>query len=495
LALVGVFRAPAGPAAGALPPGCTARLPPGSADGGEPVFSLAYSPDGKALAAAGYEPTVRLWQPESGRELRRFRVPAGAVRSVAFAPDGKTLATAGADRTARLWEVAAGKELRVLRAHRFAVQYVAFAPDGKTVATGGGFSDPEVRLYDAATGKERLVLRTDSDDGGACGAFAPGGKTLACGTIRGLLRVWDAGSGKDLLSVRAHQKGVTGVQYLPDGATLVTAGGDGLVRLWDADRGEELRALKGHAGAVHALAVRPDGMLLATGGADRSVRLWEVATGREVLRLEGHEDDVKAVAFAPGGRALASGGADGFILLWDQRGAGRGKAEGPSKEELGRLWGDLAGADAPRAYRALWRLVDGGRDSVAFLRKRQAEVPRTSPEAARWVARLDSDRFDERQEATKRLRELGWQAEPALQKALEDRPSLEVRQRLERLHRALRKAEPSPDLLRGLRVIDVLERIGTREARELLRGLAGREPAGRLHREAKAALARLEGKR
>jgi WD40 repeat protein len=469
---------------------------------GEPVFSLAYSPDGKILASAGYEPVVRLWSVATGKEMRQLRGHTAAVRCVAFSKDGKLMATASSDRTVRLWDAATGKERWAQKAHVFASLQVAISPDDRTVATVAGFGEETIRRWDTATGQPRgdaLGNPEERSGGMACVAFAPNGKILAGGTIRGLLHAWDTSRGKILFQFRAHEKGVEAIRFSPDGTLLATAGGDAVVRLWDPKREAEVRALKGHRGRVHCLAFSPDGGTIASGGEDHTVRLWETVTGKEVARWEGHADDVKSVAFAPRGRVVASGGSDGVIFLWDVTGAGNDGRKGQIKlsgKELDSLWSDLAGSSAAKAHRAEWTLVAAGDEAVAFL-KRQLPQPAKGPsaETSRLVAELESDQFAMRKKAMEQLRKLNWQAEPALRKALRSRPSLEVKQRVETLLQELRKTELPAEMLRGLRAVRVLEHAKTPGARRLLDALAGGDADDRLTGAAKAAVTRLETRR
>jgi WD40 repeat protein len=480
----------------ALPAGCVARLPAGGE--GEPVFSIAYSPDGKVLASAGYEPVVRLWAVATGKELRQLRGHTGAVRWAAFSPDGNLVATLGSDRTVRAWEAATGKERWSKAGHRFGGGGGAFSPDGKAVATVAGFGDPAVLLWVSATGQRLRDPLGDKErsSGAACVAFAPDGKSLAEGTVRGLVRIWAPDSGKLLFQFHTHEKGVAAVGFSPDGTLLASAGGDGLVRLWEPKREAEVRALRGHRGRAHCVVFSPDGGTLASAGEDHTVRLWETTTGKEVARWEGHADDVKAVAFAPGGREVASGGSDGVIFVWDVTGMGKAGRKGPGKhstKELAALWADLAGASAAKAHHAIWALAGAGEQAVALLEKRLSQRPKEpASEASKRVADLASDKGEVRKTATERLRTLGWQAEPALHRALRSRPTLEVRQRVEALLEALWKTEMPADLVRELRAVRVLEQAGTAGGRRLLETLAKGDADERLTKASRAAVERLK---
>ena len=225
------------------------------------VCGVAFSPKRTLLATAGYDESVRLWDPATGAAVRILSGHAGAVFKVAFSPDGTLLATAGYDQSVRLWDVDTGEAVRILSGHAGTVWGVAFSPDGTLLATAG---------YDQS------------------------------------VRLWDVGTGEAVRILSGHADSVWGVAFSPDGTLLATAGDDESVRLWDPATGAAVRILSGHAGAVSGVAFSPDGTLLATAGYDQSVRLWDPATGAAVRILSGHAGAVFGVAFSP----------DGTLLVW-----------------------------------------------------------------------------------------------------------------------------------------------------------------------------------
>jgi WD40 repeat protein len=288
--------------------------------------SVAFSPDGRRLAAGFTSGEIKLWDLATGEVTASGRVHAnGGDNSVAFSPDGLTLASGGNDGKVKFWMVTTGELSDTIEVGTSWIGQVVFSPDGKTLATThlpgitrDGIRTQTVRLWDVGTGRMRPTLRNCIERMSFV-AFSPDGKTLATGGEE--VSLWDVTDGSKRVSPKGHTKDITSLAFSSDGRLLATGSKDKTVRLWDVTTGRERNTFT-QTDVVDSVAFTPDGQILVAGDHHGIVRLWDVAAGRERTNLRVNppptglaQDTVWSVAISPDGKTLATSSVQ--LRLWD----------------------------------------------------------------------------------------------------------------------------------------------------------------------------------
>ena len=470
-----------------LPEGAIARLGKVRYPHVGRVTSIAFSPDGNTLVAAAWDGSIWFWDLKTRQEIRHHAGPPALIKRI-LSPDGRFFASASKDGIIHVHDTVTRRESLRLPGEPAPTCSLAFSQDSKSLASHGA-REP-LHIWNVSTGQEMRQIPIPRNQGSGP-PFSLGRKLLAYVRDRDTITLFDMDTGKNVHQLTKRYSSPTDFAFSPNGKILATVGYHKGIHLWDLTTGRELPGLEAEAMSL-GVVFASDGRSVATVGGENEILVWELKTRQERCRFRSPDKNPGVLVYSPDGSLLAQGSDDTTVILWDVTGGsllkGRAKESPPSAAQMQSLWKDLAQAEAGNAYQAMATLIAAPVSSVPYL---ETHLPSTSSasseQISRWAADLDNSRFASRKEAMQELEKLGDFAEPVLRPLLQGKLSLEKRQRVEEL---LNKLEASPERLRTLRTIEVLERIGTPSALRVLHKLASRKPANSMAAEAQASLSR-----
>ncbi|HLO47930.1 MAG TPA: WD40 repeat domain-containing protein, partial [Kamptonema sp.] len=273
------------------------------------VNDLSFSPDGKLLAAASSDGIVKLWNIE-GNLIKTFSGHSEKINSISFSPDGKRLGTASDDKTIKLWNLD-GSLIKTLTGHTERVTRISWSSNSKNIASVS--EDKTVRLWSIDSNKSKICK--GHTDYIMDVSFSPDGKMLATASLDKTVKIWQPDC-KIIANFAEQEKGAISVSFSSDGKMLASGSDDYTARVWSLEPGGAgailLNQFKGHGDQVTSVKFSPDGKNLATASADKTVKIWRL-DGDIPLR---HDGFIESVSFSPDGKTFASASADGQVKLW-----------------------------------------------------------------------------------------------------------------------------------------------------------------------------------
>jgi hypothetical protein len=347
-----------------------------------------------------------------------------------------------------------------------------------------------VELMDTTTGKRIGTIATAARNAAVGGVFSADGRCLAFDMNDGTVTLYELATGqvRRTYGTKLHA---------PDNAGRAGANGPIFAAVANYEmsfwgRGEFQRAPANRVSPSPRLALAPGGKSIAYAGFDRSVRLWDTLTGQELAAFNGHNAAVLAVAFAPDSKTVASASADTTALIWDVTTMARAQAppKVPQPGELEAWWQQLTASDAAKAFAAMGDLAGAPQAAVALIKQRLQPAALDRKRALDLIGQLDHAQYKIRETASNELYKMGEQIVPELEKVLANDPSPEARTRLDNLRAKLTGLVLQGERLRSYRAVEILEIVGTPEARLVLQVLAEGAPDALVTQSAQAALKR-----
>lgn len=463
------------------------------------VTCLAWSADGRRIAAGAPDGTLHVIEAATGKVRSGPTLKGDAVTTLALSPDGKAFAAYHRRHRLSKWDADTGEQWGGSNEYGFEFDHFAFFANGKWVV--GAAPNASVKTQVVKKGPSEGICRGGPNlvEGG-CSAVAPDGAAMcSCWPNRQVHVLWSGPADRsEFGDDTSLDVGNARCLALGPGGKFLAVGRDDGVHLWDVATKRKTQTLAGLDQPPARLAVSADGRTLVAVSADgASVVAWDLPGGAARCRIGPTRGPVGALALSPDGKLLATSARDGnAILVWKLEArvlSYRGPAVELSAKDLAAAWDGLAGPDGEAGDAAWRRLGAAGDTAVPFLRERIRPVavpPGDDKQIEKLVADLDAGRFVTRERAAKELEAAGELAIPALRRMVERPPSAEARVRAEALVRKLTAQPLTADQLRVLEAIDLLGQVGTPKAVALLEEMARGARVPRLRTEAGRAVRR-----
>lgn len=243
-----------------------------------------------------------------------FKGHSKRVNALCFSADGKLVATASDDNSIRIWAVSTGRRLKILKGHTANVLCLDFSPNGQQIISGS--ADSQIKLWNIISSKE---MRTFKEHKAAINSvkFSPKGDSFISGSADNTIRFWKINKRKSLAVLKKHKAPINELCFSPNGKYFASASSDNSIRLWSSTSQNSVKIYKGHNQEVNSICFSSDSKFIYSASADRSIKIWKVSSSKVLKSWVAHDFSVNSIALSKDGNFLFSSSDDGKLKTWD----------------------------------------------------------------------------------------------------------------------------------------------------------------------------------